>query len=29
MPVNAPHALKAEENLAFLLILSEKAAESN
>ncbi|WP_414544570.1 cupin domain-containing protein [Nostoc sp. CCY0012] len=24
MPANAPHALKAEENLAFLLTLSEK-----
>jgi quercetin dioxygenase-like cupin family protein len=29
MPANAPHALQAEENLAFLLILSEKAADSN
>ncbi|WP_066382591.1 MULTISPECIES: cupin domain-containing protein [unclassified Anabaena] len=29
MPANAPHALKAEENLAFLLTLSEKAAGSN
>lgn len=28
MPANAPHALKAEENLAFLLTLSEKAANS-
>lgn len=28
MPANAPHALKAEENLAFLLTLSEKAVES-
>jgi len=25
MPANAPHALKAEENLAFLLTLSEKS----
>ncbi|BAY12495.1 cupin domain-containing protein [Calothrix sp. NIES-2098] len=29
MPANAPHALQAEDNLAFLLILSEKAAETN
>ncbi len=29
MPANSPHALQAEENLAFLLILSEKAADSN
>ncbi|HYX17080.1 MAG TPA: cupin domain-containing protein [Nostoc sp.] len=29
MPPNAPHALKAEENLTFLLILSEKVADSN
>ena len=29
MPANAPHALQAEENLAFLLILSEKVADSN
>ncbi|MDZ8052755.1 MAG: cupin domain-containing protein [Aulosira sp. ZfuVER01] len=29
MPANAPHALQAEENLAFLLILSEKVAEIN
>ncbi|MEA5568240.1 cupin domain-containing protein [Anabaena sp. UHCC 0399] len=28
MPANAPHALKAEANLAFLLTLSEKAADS-
>jgi quercetin dioxygenase-like cupin family protein len=27
MPANAPHALKAEENLAFLLTLSEKAVQ--
>ncbi|MBW4426290.1 MAG: cupin domain-containing protein [Nostoc desertorum CM1-VF14] len=29
MPANAPHALKAEENMAFLLTLSEKVAEIN
>nr|WP_322653955.1 hypothetical protein [Nostoc sp. CmiVER01]MDZ8123546.1 hypothetical protein [Nostoc sp. CmiVER01] len=29
MPANAPHALKAEENLTFLLTLSEKVAEIN
>jgi quercetin dioxygenase-like cupin family protein len=29
MPANAPHALHTEENLAFLLILSEKVADSN
>ncbi len=29
IPANAPHGLNAEENLAFLLTLSEKAAESN
>lgn len=29
MPANAPHALQAEDNLAFLLILSEKVAETN
>ncbi|MCC5648777.1 cupin domain-containing protein [Nostoc sp. XA013] len=29
MPANAPHALKSEENMAFLLTLSEKVAESN
>lgn len=29
MPANAPHALKAEENMTFLLTLSEKVAESN
>jgi len=29
MPANAPHALNAEENLAFLLTLSEKAAKIN
>ncbi|MEB3179899.1 MAG: cupin domain-containing protein [Nostocaceae cyanobacterium] len=29
MPANAPHALNAEENLAFLLTLSEKFADSN
>ncbi|MBW4560627.1 MAG: cupin domain-containing protein [Mojavia pulchra JT2-VF2] len=29
MPANAPHALQAEENLAFLLILSEKTADTN
>ncbi|HIK05092.1 MAG TPA: cupin domain-containing protein [Trichormus sp. M33_DOE_039] len=28
MPANAPHALKAEENLTFLLTLSEKVADS-
>jgi quercetin dioxygenase-like cupin family protein len=28
MPANAPHALKAEENLAFLLTLSENAPTS-
>jgi quercetin dioxygenase-like cupin family protein len=27
MPANAPHALKAEENLAFLLTLSEKTED--
>jgi quercetin dioxygenase-like cupin family protein len=27
MPANAPHALKAEENLAFLLTLSEKSSK--
>ncbi|MDZ7961788.1 MAG: cupin domain-containing protein [Aulosira sp. DedQUE10] len=29
MPANAPHALKAEENFTFLLILSKKATDSN
>lgn len=29
MPAHAPHALKATENLAFLLTLSEKIAQSN
>jgi quercetin dioxygenase-like cupin family protein len=29
MPANAPHALKAEENLSFLLTLSEKQATTN
>lgn len=29
MPANAPHALQTEDHLAFLLILSEKAADSN
>ncbi|QMS91091.1 cupin domain-containing protein [Nostoc edaphicum CCNP1411] len=29
MFANAPHALKAEENLTFLLTLSEKVAENN
>ncbi|MHC0065633.1 cupin domain-containing protein [Nostoc sp. UIC 10890] len=29
MPANASHALKAEENLTFLLTLSEKVAENN
>lgn len=29
MPANSPHALKAEENLAFLLTLSEKVAANN
>ncbi len=28
IPANAPHALKAEENLTFLLILSEKVTEN-
>lgn len=27
MPANAPHALKAEENLAFMLTLSEKLVD--
>ncbi|MDZ8087662.1 MAG: cupin domain-containing protein [Nostoc sp. DedQUE12b] len=29
MPANAPHALKAEENLTFLLTLSEKFTDKN
>ncbi|MBE9189194.1 cupin domain-containing protein [Gloeocapsopsis crepidinum LEGE 06123] len=29
MPAHAPHALKATENLAFLLTLSEKIAQGN
>lgn len=29
MPANAPHALKAEENLTFLLTFSEKSPGSN
>lgn len=29
MAANAPHALKAESNLTFLLTLSEKVADSN
>ncbi|MBD2564637.1 MULTISPECIES: cupin domain-containing protein [Nostoc] len=29
MPANTPHALKAEDNLTFLLTLSEKVTESN
>ncbi|OUL37832.1 cupin [Nostoc sp. T09] len=29
LPANAPHALQAEDNLTFLLILSEKAVEIN
>ncbi|MBD2244312.1 cupin domain-containing protein [Nostoc sp. FACHB-888] len=29
MPANVLHALKAEENMTFLLTLSEKVAESN
>ncbi|MBE9106287.1 cupin domain-containing protein [Nostoc cf. edaphicum LEGE 07299] len=29
MPANAPHALKAEKNLAFLLTLSEKVTDKN
>ncbi|RCJ37234.1 cupin [Nostoc punctiforme NIES-2108] len=29
IPANAPHALKAEENLTFLLTLSEKVTDKN